>query len=219
NHSWFKKAISQLTIPVVFNDMRPISALSMVGVDNRSGARKATQHLLEEGYRKIGLLTGPSQWWAGQQRRTGWQDALEETGFSVDPTLIVEGDWSAPSGEQGFYKLLGRRPDIDAIFASNDQMAFGVIRAARRLGRKIPEDLAVVGFDDVPEASFFFPALSTMKQDLFELGSLAVKTLIQILEADDSSETIPAIQPPLLQPELIVRESSTKSTVGKEQYP
>jgi DNA-binding LacI/PurR family transcriptional regulator len=87
-------------------------------------------------------------------------------------------------------------------------MALGVMRAARRLGRSIPEDLAVVGFDDIPEAAFFNPALTTMKQDLFKLGSLAVSTLIQIHEAGQHGETIPPMHPPFLQPELIIRESS-----------
>jgi LacI family transcriptional regulator len=208
NHAWFKKAAPRLAIPVIFHDMRPDPALNLVGVDNRSGGKKAGQHLIAQGYRNIGLLAGPLHWWAAQERREGWESALQEAGIPFDDSLVVEGDWSATSGEQGFYKLVEKRPDLEAVFASNDQMALGVMRAARRVGRRIPEDLAVVGFDDIPEASFFNPALTTMKQDLFKLGSLAVSTLLQILEAGQEGEAIPPMQPPLIQPELIIRESS-----------
>jgi LacI family transcriptional regulator len=216
NHAWFKKAAPRLAIPVIFHDMRPHASLHIVGMDNESGGRKAAEHLILQGYRNIGLLTGPLHWWAARERRDGWAKALKKAGLSFDDSLIVEGDWSATSGEQGFYKLVEKCPDLEAVFACNDQMALGVMRAAHRVGRRIPEDLAVVGFDDIPEASFFTPALTTMKQDLFQLGSLAVSTLIHILESGQHGEAAPVLHPSLLQPELIVRESST---LGKEPAP
>jgi len=219
NHAWFKTAAPRLAIPVIFHDMRPDPSLNLVGVDNRSGGEKATEHLIAQGYRNIALLAGPLHWWAAQERRDGWEEALKNAGLPFDNSRVVEGDWSAASGEQGFYELVEKCPGLEAVFACNDQMALGVMRAARRVGRRIPEDLAVVGFDDIPEASFFNPALTTMKQDLFTLGSLAVSTLIQILETGQHGEAIPPMQPSLIQPELIVRESSTISSLGKEPNP
>jgi LacI family transcriptional regulator len=219
NHTWFKKAASRLAVPIIFHDMRPDTYLNQVGMDNKRGGQIATEHLIAQGYRKIGLLTGPLHWWSARERRDGWEEALKNAGISIDEALVAQGDWSATSGELGLYQLVEKCPDLEAVFACNDQMALGMMRAARRMGRRIPEDLAVVGFDDIPEAAFFNPALTTMKQDLFQLGSLAVSTLIQILKAGQRNETVPAMRPPFIQPELVVRESSSISSLGKEPNP
>ena len=125
--------------------------------------------------------------------------------------LVVEGDWTANSGEQGLYRLLEQQPDIDAVFAGNDQMALGVLHGAHSLGRRVPEDLAVVGVDNIAEASHFWPALTTVHQPLREAGALAVEEIVgsirragQRRRAHEPS----APQATLLRPELIVRESS-----------
>jgi LacI family transcriptional regulator len=212
NRDWMQRELCGLTVPVVFLDTQPCPSLSVVNVDNRGGGYLATKHLLDQGYRSIGLITGPLAWWSARQRRLGWQEALEEADLAVQDSLVVEGTWSARSGERGVGQLLEQHPEVDALFACNDQMALGALKAARKLGRRVPQDLALVGFDDVPEAAFFSPPLSTVRQDLDGLGRCAVKELDRLIRArqqelaDIESQTIS------LQPELIVRESSVNST-------
>jgi LacI family transcriptional regulator len=218
NRDWAEREICQLNVPVVFLDMRPCPNLSVVNMDNRSGGAIATRHLLDQGYRRIGLITGPLDWWAARQRRSGWQDALEEAGLLVEEDLVVEGTWSAASGERGLRRLLEQRPDVDAVFACNDQMALGALKAARETGRRVPEDMAVVGYDDVPEAAFFSPPLSTVRQDLNELGRIAVQELGCLIEAKQQEPQDVEPRPIVLQPQLIVRESSgvSKTQVAGE---
>ncbi len=208
NRDWIRKEHSRLPVPVVFLSMRPRPALSVASVDNRSGGRMATKHLLDLGHRNVGLITGPLAWFEARQRQSGWHDALQEAGIPIEDSLVVEGDWEAASGERGLHQLLERRPDLDAVFISNDQMALGALQAARRLGVRVPQDLAIVGFDDVPEAVYFHPPLSTVRQDMVELGRCAVRELGRTIEAAQQSEADVEPKTILLKPELIVRESS-----------
>jgi LacI family transcriptional regulator len=208
NRDWAEKEICNLDVPIVFLDMRPCPNLSVVNIDNRTGGYRATKHLLDQGYRHVGLITGPLDWWAAQQRKSGWQDALEKAGMPVEGTLVVEGTWSAASGERSLRRLLKQRPDLDALFACNDQMALGALKATREMGLRVPEDLALVGYDDVPEAPFFSPPLSTIRQDLDRLGRCAVQELGRLIEAKQAEQMDVEPATILLQPELIVRESS-----------
>jgi LacI family transcriptional regulator len=125
-------------------------------------------------------------------------------------SLSVEGNWSAVSGEHGLTQLLARHPEMDGVFISNDSMALGAAKAARERGLHIPGDVAIVGFDDLTDAAYFCPALSTMRQDMLQLGRRAVRELGKLIEADQnggafSPKTI------LLEPELIVRASSLRT--------
>jgi LacI family transcriptional regulator len=215
NRDWMQKEICELTVPVVFLDTQPCPNLSVVNVDNRWGGYIATQHLLAQGYRNIGLITGPLDWWSARQRKLGWQDALQEASLPVGDRLVLEGTWSARSGERGVGELLEQHPDVDALFACNDQMALGGLKAARRLGWRVPEDLAVVGFDDVPEAAFFCPPLSTVRQNLDELGRCAVRELDRLIQARQLGQSEFESQTVSLRPELIVRESSIHPTTQK----
>jgi LacI family transcriptional regulator len=208
NRAWIGEQHSGLPVPVVFLSMRPEPGLSVAAVDNRSGGRMATKHLLDLGHQNVGLITGPLAWWEARQRQSGWQDALREAGIPIEADLVVEGDWEAASGERGLRQLLEQRPDLDAVFISNDQMALGALQAARKLGVRVPEDLAVVGFDDVPEAVYFQPPLSTVRQDMVELGRCAVRELGGMIEAAQQGEARVEPNSILLKPELIVRESS-----------
>jgi len=208
NRSWFREVLPQLAIPVIFLSTQPGDELNVAEIDNRQGGYMATQHLLERGYRKIGLLAGPLTWWAASERRRGWQEALTAPEVPFSDSQIVEGDWSAESGERGLHELLEKCPDVDAVFAGNDQMALGLMRAAQRLGKRIPEDLAVVGFDDTPESAFYNPPLTTVRQDLRELGRVAVQTFVQIREAEKRGEINIPPQLILLQPQLVIREST-----------
>jgi LacI family transcriptional regulator len=187
--------------------MEPRPTLPVVAIDNRFGAALATQHLIDVGRKKIGLITGPLDWWVARERREGWKDTLLKAGLLTAPTLMAEGDWSAASGEYGFRELLARQPDIDAIFASNDQMALGVLGAALKLGRQVPRDLAVVGFDNIPESGFFYPPLSTVYQHLTRAGAIAVQELDKIIRAMQHADHFD-ITTMLLAPELVIRASS-----------
>jgi len=203
--------LEQIDVPVVFVNMNPRPGFHVAAVDNFNGGKLATLHLLSRGCKKIGIITGPEVWWESQQREAGWKTACLESGKVNEEhlqRLKVVGDWEPASGEAGFTALIKNNPDLDGVFVCNDQMALGALKAARHLGIRIPEDVAIVGFDDIPEAAFFDPPLTTMRQPLTELGAQAVKMLHHRLCKEDhftpSSETI------WLQPELIVRESSQK---------
>jgi len=182
--------------------------LSVVAIDNYSGAVQATQHLLDQGRRKIGLISGPLTWWEARERYAGWRDTLQRAGVEVSLSLVVNGDWSAASGEQGMRRLLEQQPDIDAIFACNDQMALGALGVAHQSGRCVPRDLAIVGFDNTPESAFYWPPLTTVYQQLVEIGRVAVQVLHKLIEArrhnDDGIGPVATI----LEPQLVIRASS-----------
>jgi LacI family transcriptional regulator len=173
-------------------------------IDNRAGGRLATSHLLEQGRQNIGIITGPISWWEARQRELGWREALAAHGRVVDESTIAHGDWSAGSGERCTHLLLEWHPELDAVFACNDQMALGVLKAARQLGRRVPEDLAVIGFDDIPESAYFYPPLTTIRQNLAEMGREGVRQLMTMI-ANPGRVNSEAIR---LQPALIVREST-----------
>lgn len=208
NRDWMRKETLQPSVPVVFLSMQPQPDLTVAAVDNRSGGRMATKHLLDQGHQNVGLITGPLAWWEACQRQCGWQDALREAGIPIEDNLIVEGDWMAASGERGLRRLLEERPEIDAVFVSNDQMALGALQAARQMGLRVPEDLALVGFDDIPEAAYFCPPLSTVRQEMVEIGRRAVRELGRMIEAIQQGKAVLEPSTILLQPQLIIRESS-----------
>jgi LacI family transcriptional regulator len=192
---------------IVFLSMRADRNSSVISVDNRFGARLATEHLIERGYKHIAHIAGLKPLWSAQQRKLGWQDALVATGRSIGDSLLADGDWSAQSGFNATLALLKQNPKIDAIFAANDQIALGVIKAATQLGRRVPRDLAVAGFDNSPESAFFSPALTTVHHDLVELGQLGVRELWRAHEARREGKDA-RTHSLLLQPHLIVRQSS-----------
>lgn len=193
--------------PIVFLSMNPIPGSPVICVDNRAGARAGVEHLVRGGRKKIGLITGQMDLWSGQQRKLGWHDALAAARLPRAARQVAIGDWSPISGEEGLRQLLAKNPDLDAVFASNDQMALGALRLAHRLGRRVPDDLAVVGFDNMPESAFFTPALTTVHNDLIELGRLAVSELHRVVSARRENRAIAAPASIMIQPALIVRES------------
>jgi LacI family transcriptional regulator len=197
----------ELPLPMIFLFMPPQPGRSVVTMEHRAGAVLATQHLLDQGRRKIGLVNGPLTWWVARERQAGWQETLKHAGRAADESLIVHGDWSAASGEQRLAQLLEQQPDIDAVLAGNDQMALGVLRAAHLRGRRIPEDLAVVGFDNTPESALYWPALTTVHLRHVEIGRIAVEQLVGMIEARQSNGHGEPVTV-MLKPELVVRESS-----------
>jgi DNA-binding LacI/PurR family transcriptional regulator len=179
--------------------------LTSVSLDEAGVAGIAIQHLLELGHRHIALIAGPCMEESARDRLEGSQTALRAAGVEPDPALVTEGDWSASSGYAATQTLIATGQPFTAVFAHNDRMAVGAISALRAVGRRIPEDVSIIGFDDIPLASYFDPPLTTMRQDMWQIGEVAVRQLIAVLERDD-------VQPEhiALPAELIVRQSTAR---------
>ncbi|MFG2005555.1 LacI family DNA-binding transcriptional regulator [Spirillospora sp. NPDC048911] len=171
--------------------------LPVAAVDHHAGAAKVTRHLLDLGHETVWHLAGPSDWVDAAARVAGWREAL--AGREIPAPLT--GDWSARSGyEQG--RLLAADPAVTAVFAANDPMALGLLRALREAGRRVPEDVSVAGFDDVPEAPYFAPPLTTVRQPFGEVGRYAFQMLLERLDGAAGAPRRTA------EPELVVREST-----------
>jgi LacI family transcriptional regulator len=211
NRAWLEASHLEQLPPIVFLSMAPRPGLAIVAVDNFYGAQQATKHLIDQGRRKIGIITGPLTWWEARERYAGWEDAMHQANLAPPSSFVVEGEWAAASGEQGLLQLLKQEPDIDAVFASSDQIALGALSTAHRLGRQIPQDLAIVGFDNIPESACFWPPLTTVYQQLIDVGRIAVQTLHKIIEASRQLMTLNEATITLVKPELIVRASSLRS--------
>lgn len=208
NRRWLSPAILAQLPPIVFLSMAARPDLAIVAIENRSGAAEAVRHLLDQGRRRIGQIAGPLAWWEARERYVGWEQALIAAGRPVGASLSEEGDWSAASGDRALRALLAREPDLDAIFVGSDQMALGALGAAHSLGRRVPADLAFVGFDDIPESGFFWPPLTTVRQPLIEAGRIAVKTLHQIIDDQRKAQADGGPSMTLIKPELVIRASS-----------
>jgi DNA-binding LacI/PurR family transcriptional regulator len=206
---WLAEKISKVQTPLVYVNKGSNGSDHVTAVNNRLGGRLATEHLLQQGYQRIGIITGPKNWWESQERMLGWREKVKENGYSDIDDLIVEGDWNSPTGDAGLHMLLDRNPEIDAVFVSNDQMALGALQAVRRLGLSTPEDLGVVGFDDIPEAAYFYPPLTTVRQDTRNLGAMAVERINDLIQAQQEGETLEP-ETLWLEPRLIVRKSSVR---------
>jgi LacI family transcriptional regulator len=210
NQLWLKQLSPTLPIPVIFLTAPPHLDLPSIDYDNYCGGRIATQHLLDQGYRNIGHISGPLDWLSARQRRNGWQDSLLESGIEAKPSHLVEGNWSQGSGEWAFRQLLNQYPEMDAVFVANDQMASSVLLVACREAIKVPKELGVVGFDGLVESAYYWPPLTTVFQDFHTLGCMAVKQLVEIIEAKWRGETSQVSGRTLLQPEMVIRESSVR---------
>ncbi|MBC7877013.1 MAG: LacI family DNA-binding transcriptional regulator [Anaerolineales bacterium] len=207
NHTWVDERMDRISVPVLFLAMRPRHNIPSIATDNYQGAVMAIQHLLDCGRKKIGHISGPLGWWEANERKRGWCETLNAADFDTSEQHCAEGNWSSSSGEQAFIQLLDSFPDMDAIFVGNDQMALSVLREAHRRGIRVPEELTVVGFDNIPESAFFYPSLTTVSQDLQLLGEQAVQNVVEMIQAGQGNKSIIA-QSRFIQPTLIVRESS-----------
>jgi DNA-binding LacI/PurR family transcriptional regulator len=202
------------SLPIVFTDLKPRPGRICVFVDQVQGAFLATRHLLALGHRRIGTITGPLTYRGSEDRLVGWRRACREAGVEPLDAWVEIGDWSPDSGYRGANALLNRLPDLDALFAQNDEMAFGAIHALSERGLSIPEDVAVVGFDDVPASAHSIPPLTTVHQDVRELGRLAVRTLVAHIEDGDKPPTHLS-----LVPTLVVRASCGAELSPAEEMP
>jgi len=175
--------------------------ISYVDVDNRSGAYQAVSYLLRSGRKRVGAVNGPENTIASWDRYQGYQDALRERGVPLRPELLVVGEFSDASGYQAMKCLLRQKPD--AVFVASDAMALACMRAINEEGLRIPEDIAVVGFDDIPPAANSKPPLTTVRQPIQRTGSLAAEMLIDMIEHPDSGP-----RRVVLPTELVLRSSS-----------
>ncbi len=187
-------------VPLVAVEAGPASGLPVVAIDQFLGAANATQHLLDLGHKTVWHIAGPPDFLESRQRLDGWRASLESAGAEVPSPLT--GDWTARAGYD-----LGRRlsadPGVSAVFVANDQMALGVLRAMHEHRRRIPDEVSVVGFDDIPEAPYFLPPLTTVRQDFDQMGSHGVRLLLRMVDGRGAVAASPG-----LRPELIVRAST-----------
>jgi DNA-binding LacI/PurR family transcriptional regulator len=188
-------------LPVVVIDSNAGSEYTVVDTDQALGARQATEHLLALGHRQVWHIAGPSTSFSASHRAESWQRTLQEAG--ITPPEPLYGDWTTESGYRHGLTL-GKQDDVTAIFAANDQMALGAMRALHEIGRDIPGDVSVVGFDDMEEAHSFWPPLTTVRQDFAAVGRLSIQKLLgkisRTAHDPDERTTVPT--------ELIVRNST-----------
>jgi LacI family transcriptional regulator len=189
--------------PVVFVKVGVSDRYSSVLVDNAGATERVVDHLVAIGRTKIAHISGPMSWHEATDRRDGWRHGLEKYGHAYDPAQFEEGDWSPRSGADAMAALLDRIPDLDAVVAGNDRMALGAMHTIRVRGLRIPEDVAVTGFDDIPEAAWYAPPLTSVSQPLAEMGRQSVRTLLAHVK-DDAKQpnSIP------LRADLVVRAST-----------
>jgi DNA-binding LacI/PurR family transcriptional regulator len=176
-----------------------------VSLDDEKVAYEATRHLIGLGHTSIALITGPMEEDCSQDRTEGYRRALQEAGIPFDETMIIEGDWSATSGQDALLSFIeqGRAPT--AVFAQNDRMAMGVMSAAREAGIKVPTQLAVIGVDDMPLSSYFDPPLTTMRQDIPRIGREATRMLLDMIQKKPIQTCDMK-----LSAELVVRQSTSQ---------
>ncbi|WP_424533284.1 LacI family DNA-binding transcriptional regulator [Sphaerisporangium viridialbum] len=186
-------------VPLVTIDGDPERSIPLVTVDQEAGARDATRFLLEAGHRTVWHVSGPADWFDSAGRVRGWRRALEEAGAEVPP--LVSADWTAASGYQAG-QMLARMDEVTAVFTANDHIALGLLRALSERGRRVPDDVSVVGFDDVPEAGYFIPPLTTVRPDFNAVATASLSVLLrQIDEGERGCERR------TIAPELVVRDS------------
>lgn len=196
------------SVPSVTVDrLVPGARADRVSVHNQQGAYNAVQHLLELGHRRIACISGPAEFEVARERIEGWRRALQDRGVTPDESLVIESDFSSPGGYESARRLLRAQVDaaspVTGIFASNDMMAIGVLRAAAELGIRVPQQLSVVGFDDIELSRYVFPALTTVGCSIKQLGHEAGRVLIDRIENPGAQ-----LKDVLLTPRLVVREST-----------
>jgi DNA-binding LacI/PurR family transcriptional regulator len=199
------RAQVDLGVPVVVVEGDDTRARWTVGVDQVAGAEAGTRHLVDLGHTEIGHLAGPPSWTEARARLAGWQSAMHAAGLRTSAHVV--GDWSARSG----YELgqeIARHRELTAVFCANDQMALGLLRALSESGLRVPDDVSVVGFDDIPEAAYLIPPLTTVRQDFKAVGHRAIEILQAAIAGDPPPER-------LIGPELVVRASTAPPRAQK----
>jgi LacI family transcriptional regulator len=195
-----KNIALQLPIVVTGRDLK-FSHLHSLKFDDQAGATLAVKHLVELGHKRIAFIAGHPQHPDSKERFQAYKDALNAANIAFDPALVGQGDYTEQSGQRAIEKLLSQNTPFTAVFASNDQMAFGAAVALHRKGLRIPDDVSLVGFDDLPASSYVVPPLTSVHQPAYELGQLAAQAMLQLLVGKTHDGVMPAAR-------LVVREST-----------
>ena len=191
---------------VVVDDRGHYPDLPTVATTNVDGGRAATRHLVEQGRKRIAMLNGPHDFGCNRERLEGYKSALSEAGLRFDQRRVIDSDFKESGGASAMRKLLDSDPQLDAVFVANDIMAFGAMRALRDAGRRVPDDVAIVGFDDIPPSALTHPPLTTIRQPLYEMGRTAASMVMAAIRGDRIEKRVE------LPTSLVVRESSVGST-------
>ena len=193
-------SLAESKMPFILIGRHPSMDVNFLDVDNLQAARKATLHLLRLGYKRVATITGSQDQVAGFDRYQGYLNALQDYDRTIRPELVADGDFTEEGGYHAMARLLPQKPD--AVFAASDMTAYGAMRAIHEANLRIPEDVAVVGFDDIPASARTTPALTTVRQPVQQMGSKAAEVLINVIEND-----INTTQKLIMDTELVVRES------------
>ena len=198
------KDLQRRGVPVVVGGRPPGTGISYVDVDNRGGAASAVRHLLESGRRRVATIAGPQDMPPGADRLAGYHETLSSAGHAIDDRLIEVADFTLDGGRAGMERLMERAPDLDAVFVASDLMALGALAAVQAAGRRVPLDVAIVGFDDSPLAGSARPALSSVRQPIEEMGREMTRLLLHsVRQPTDPPRRV------ILDTSLVVRQSSS----------
>lgn len=199
----FVVEIGELTgdIPFIQIDTKPKPGIASVVIDQMHGSKLAAEHLIGLGHRKIAEISGPLNWYDAIMRHQSWMETMKQ--YRLPCHMSVEGGWSAQSGYEGVQTLLKGGADFTGLVMANDQMALGAIAALNEAGIRIPEDVSVIGFDDIPESAYFIPALTTVHQDFVTLGEQSVEYLVSLIKSPKTP-----LHQRVLYPELVIRSST-----------
>ena len=199
----YLRILHQKQYPYVVIDNKDFDAFSpTVGADGYNGACEAMRHLTELGHRRIAHITGKLAMSSGQERLQAYQDVLRERGLPYEPELVVEGDYTQLTGYHAAQTLLSLPQPPTAIFAANDEAAFGALDAIRNRGLVVPDDISLVGFDNIPQTGLSHPALTTVHQPMKEMGGIAAEMLMEILENPETP-----VRKVVLETHLVIRAS------------
>ena len=206
----FRQHILKSSVPLVTIETPIPGVPKPAFMDQVEASSTLVTHLIEQGYSNIGIITGRQVpiTKRGSLREVGWKKAMLEAGLPAENRQVVEGCWTSESGEKAMAKLIKQYPEVDAVFACNDQMALGVISYAYQQDIKVPEQLGVVGFDDIPEAANFTPPLTTVRQPFEEFSAITVRVLVEMIEAQIMGKPYTPPETVTLYADFIIRESS-----------
>ena len=208
-HTWLYDYCKEyIDIPMVFMHADDVEDENAVYISNYEAAYRAVNHLIEQGFEHIAHISGPTTWQVADQRKKAWEDALRDARRPVEARALAQGDWSPQSGHNGLRQLMQTYPEMDAIFTANDHTAIGVLQLAQQLGICIPEELGVVGFDDIRMARSFSPSLTTVHQNFREYGVRGVQKLVAMIKGTGIEVD------PMIKSRLVVRESSRRKPEG-----
>ena len=210
NRDWVDDFPYKLNVPIVYLTMQVREGFSIISANNYLGGKMAATHLVESGYRHIGHISGPMDWWESRQRFDAWKDVVQAAGQGDIDQCWVAGNWSSASGLEAAANLFDKYPQMDAILSANDQMALGALSVIYSRGLRVPEDIGIVGFDNIAESEYFLPPLTTIHQNQYQVGVMAVKEIIRIIDAIEKNTEFD-YRVTMLEPEILVRKSSIRS--------